>query len=420
MREELERRGFEESVKRQLNEVSETDLAKPPIAHNYPEIAARLLFFEQDGVRAFTGGPLDHRRYGINTSWLVPVEVEDKDGFSNFHLIYLNCNPKIAKDAPAYLSFARDVGLKVGDLSDPQSAGLHKLIMAGDLEPKIIIRPSMVGSLYYPRILSLLDMPSSDTVVSRLKKLVQVTGLNLQAPSIPKRLVDNLTIEFELYNEYPSFFMGVPERIYSEVGVIYAYSLVSPDDPWKYIQLFTDKPLEKMDKRPQIVLRTDSGCDIGQLYRDAGCDCRDQLIDGLKKIHRGDHNDLGGIVVHIPTQDGRGYGMNTKMETEGLKRAFRMPSNDRDDYVYPLNTVEAGEKVFGDYWDPRTFDGTARILTQIGFESVIVYTDNKAKVECLRRGGLKVEQRPTGTKGNEYNSQHIQAKHRTDKYFHQE
>lgn len=420
MHERVDRYGFQKSIERQLIDLSETGLSRPPIAPKYPEIAARFLFFEQEGVRAFTGGPLDYRRYGVNSSWLVPVEVGDNEGYTNFHLIYLNTIPHAAKDSPVYLSFASDIGLKTGDVLNPQAAGLYKLIMVNDLEPKVIIRPSLVGSLYYPKMSSPIDMPTSDAVIDRLNKLVRVVGLKLQTTFIPKRLVDNLTEQFVVHDEYQSFSMGTPERVFSEAGIIYVYSIISPDDPWKYMQLFTDKPLEKMDKASQVILRTDSGCDIGQLYRDAGCDCRDQLITALKNIHRGDDNNLGGIVVHIPTQDGRGYGMNTKMETEGLKRGFRMPSNDTDGYVFPMTTIEAAKKVFGEEWDPRTFDGVARILRQIGFRSVVVYTDNKAKVECLRRGGLDVEQRPSDTKGNEFNGHHIRAKHQTDKYYHYE
>lgn len=400
-----------------LGQLNDFELTQPPISPRYSEIAASLLVLDKEGVRAFNGGPFDFRGYGIEKSWLVPAEVEDHVGWTNFHILYLNCTPSDAENVPVTVSYAPELGLKVGDVKDKTVGWLHRSIMGGDQTPRIIVRPSLIGSLYYPKISTPLERPSSRVLVGRMKRLVKMLNLQLDTEKINVPAINRLTKGFSLYAEYPQFFMAAPRRVQSEAGFIYVYSIVSPDDPWKYFQLFTDKPLEKMDKRPQVMLRTDSGCDVGQLYRDMGCDCRDQLITALKNIHRGDDNDLGGIVIHIPTQDGRGYGMNTKMETEGLKKAERVVFNRQDGHIEPLNTVQAAEKVFGNDWDPRTFDGTARILVQIGFKSVIVYTDNKEKVACLRRGGLEVEQRPTGTKGNEFNSHHIRAKHRTDKYF---
>ncbi len=417
---EMERRQFRDKVGKLLNYLDDIELTKPPVSSRYPEIASKLLTFDREGVRTFNGGPLDFREYGIDKSWLTPVEVEDRDGWTNFHIIFLNCAPVDAANVPVEISYARNVGLKVGDVRDSSVGYLHRIIMGGDKTPRVIVRPSLIGSLYYPKISTTLDMPTPETLAHRIVKLKRVLKLNFDTDNISKNALNGLTRGFELYAEYPQFYMGMPEQIYSEAGLINKYPIVSPDDPWKYFQLFTNKPLEKINKLPPIVLRTDSGCDAGQLYRDLGCDCRDQFITALKAIHRGDENDLGGIVVHIPTQDGRGYGMNTKMETEGIKRGMAMVFNGQDENIEPSNTIKAAQKVFDEDYDVRTYDGTARILFQIGFRSVIVYTDNVDKVACLRRGGLEVERRPTDTQGNKLNNHHIHAKHQTQKYFHKE
>lgn len=419
MREDIEsaRACFQAHLATNLLEMPETDLQTPEVAPGYSKIAAKLLIQRENGVSVFNGGALEYRHYGIDTSWLLPVEVEDDKGYTNFHTLYFNCTPQDCDDVPVSVSYARTVGLKVGDVLDAGVQKLHRSILGGDKTPRIVIRPSLVGSLYYPRISSRLDMPTPELLVERLDRLAKVLALPLDVSSVDPASLQSLTRGFELWEEYPQFVMGDPEKIQSEAGIVYMYPVISPDDPWKYYQIFTNRHLDQINKQTPTILRTDSGCDIGQLYRDLGCDCRDQLISALKAIHR-ERKDEGGIVMHIPTQDNRGYGMNTKMETEGVKRGDRMIFNSDDDPRVALDTIQAANKVFGEDYDIRTYDGAGRILHQLGFRKIIMLTDNCKKVEGLEGAGLEVKRIATGTMGNGLNDRHILAKHRTTTYFH--
>lgn len=394
----------------------EKDSLLPPVGPNYPEIAASLLVQKENGVSVFNGGPMHYETYNLDDSWLTPVEVKDKQGYGNFHVLYLNCTPKDPKDAKVEFSQARTVGLKVGDVRDAQVRALHRTIMGGDPTPRIIVRPSFVGSLYFPNMAHRLVIPSVDTLRTRLGKLVQTLKLPLDAAAVEIDEEQLHESEFRTFCDYPTISMGKPEEIYSEAGHLYMYPVVVPKDPWQFYQIFTSNPLEEMDRAKPTLIRTDSGCDIGQLYRDMGCECRDQFIGALKAIH-GTDGDTGGMVIHVPTQDGRGYGMNTKMETEGIKKGVSMIYNRHNHEE--LDTVAAAKLVFGEkYWDVRTFHGTGRILKELGFHRINILTDNIPKVTHLRESGLLTDRIETGTKGNEVSRRHVDAKHKTDLYFH--
>ena len=183
------------------------------------------------------------------------------------------------------------------------------------------------------------------------------------------------------------------------------------NDPWKYYEIFTPRSIEKMSGN-DLLVRIDSGCDIGQIYDDRGCDCREQLHTALTDTQR-----LGnGAVIHIPSQDGRGFGAATKMETEGLKRGIKVATN--QDNPHPVDTIEAAQMILGTEFDNRTYEGAGMLLGMIGVGSIILQTDNRLKSEGLAVGGITVRRRPTNTKGVRGASRHIEAKHRHgDIYF---
>ncbi|MFA6527213.1 MAG: hypothetical protein WCT20_02200, partial [Candidatus Babeliales bacterium] len=58
-----------------------------------------------------------------------------------------------------------------------------------------------------------------------------------------------------------------------------------------------------------VTLRIDSGCLTGQLFNDRTCECKAQLELAMKDI-----SEIGeGLVICIPTQDGRGMGLPFKL-----------------------------------------------------------------------------------------------------------
>jgi len=89
------------------------------------------------------------------------------------------------------------------------------------------------------------------------------------------------------------------------------------DDHWeKYsviikaeINLETLNPI--FSQEDGLVLRTDSGCETGQLFGDLTCECCEQLKLAMQKIA-----EVGeGMIINIPRQDGRGMGLTFKLAT---------------------------------------------------------------------------------------------------------
>jgi GTP cyclohydrolase II len=190
--------------------------------------------------------------------------------------------------------------------------------------------------------------------------------------------------------------------------------VIKSKDNWKvyYIIYKTEDSLESLakEKKP-ILLRLDSGCVSGQIYDDQECDCLDQLHIALSELSENKKNK--GIIIHIPTQDGRGFGTAPKAETEIYKRGGRGKVNS----TLPLNTVDAAKLLYDtDNYDFRTFDGAAEILASLNIKSVFLMTDNKEKVESLKRSGINVTRKKTNTNKSSCIT-HIEAKKNSSLYF---
>lgn len=167
---------------------------------------------------------------------------------------------------------------------------------------------------------------------------------------------------------------------------IYVTDFILEDDPWHHYQIVSQKWITFWldNKSLWTIVRIDSGCDSGQIYGDDMCECREQLHEGIDAMLQ-----EWGIVIHIPTQDGRWYGCATKMETEGLKEWLAMMTN--GDHVQPMDTVKAAEHLFGAEYDIRTFHGAGKILHALGFRDVILLTGNIEKISHLASAGIRVE-----------------------------
>lgn len=193
-------------------------------------------------------------------------------------------------------------------------------------------------------------------------------------------------------------------------GEIYSYGLALDGDPWQYYEIFTPRKIESMPRK-DLHLRVDSGCDIGQIYDDRGCDCREQLHTALQEMQQAG----SGAVIHIPSQDGRGFGAATKMETEGLKRGIEVATN--AGRLVAVDTITAARMLLGEQFDIRTYDGAGQILGMLGVESVLLQTDNRLKTEGLTAGGITVARKPTGTNGANGSAHHVHAKHQHSKIY---
>ena len=266
------------------------------------------------------------------------------------------------------------------------------------------------------------DCPELTVLQNNLSRLLKNLNLKFDIESIDWSPI--LRQQSELAAEYEHFIITEPTVVHNEqIGKIYLYKLFSMEDRWFYYELITCNPLtfplssERLSKNLQI--RVDSGCDSGMIYDDAGCDCHSQLLDALELIKKND-----GMVVHCPTQDGRGYGFNIKMETEAHKRGIPVVFNAEN--PKPTGTLSVAKNLLGETYDIRDFQSIGVILAELGFQNVTMITDNKNKTSQFLMGGqsvnpnLVVNRQPTFTVENgncETCLEHVEEKHQDKLYF---
>ncbi|MCA9329697.1 hypothetical protein KDA11_03565 [Candidatus Saccharibacteria bacterium] len=371
----------------------------PGISEQYRNSLEELVFNQVDGVTQFLGGPLDlddNKRV-----WLSPVEVDDGESYSYFQLIYVNTDPvELQNDpsaAPVSLLEVDEAGYK---LTPPDHPGYIQLMnqFSGKMK-QILMRHCNTGMAYYPRAIT--PNLSKDTIDNHFNRLI--TALGIQEPEVSLTL--SKPADAETIDVRDNILVATHARKYNFRGSnVHSYGLMLEDDPWKYYEVFTPHEIEDMPKE-DILLRVDSGCDIGQIFDDRGCDCREQLHTALTQIQ-----EIGtGAVIHIPAQDGRGFGAATKMETEGLKRGIEVATNKGE--TTPYDTISAAQVLLGREFDIRTYEGAGRILGMLGVRSIFLQTDNRLKAEGLAQGGISVTRKPTNTTGARGAQDHIEAKH---------
>ncbi len=381
-----------------IAEYSRGDAADPEISDTYRTSLSRLVLLQELGTTHFLGGPLDLD--DSKSVWLSPIEVDDGEVHSYFQLIYVNTTPEESLNdskIPVSLLEIDEAGYK---LTPPEHPGYMQLMNQFVGKRKhILIRHCNIGMAYYPRSIS----PGLEAVKhdNHLERIIEVTGLHEPEVSIslgkPSEK-DRVPINTKVLDT-------VHARRYQFAGSeVHSYGLVLGNDPWEYYELFTPQPIEDIDKK-DVLVRIDSGCDIGQIFDDRGCDCREQLHTALSEIQ-----EIGnGVVIHIPSQDGRGFGAATKMETEGLKRGIEVATNKGDLRTY--DTITAARMLLGDEFDIRTYSGAGKILGMLGVESVLLQTDNRLKAEGVAAGGIKVTRKQTNTTAARGATHHIEAKH---------
>ena len=389
-----------------VNEIGNYDIA---VSDRYLDTLRGLIYKQSKGVTQFYGGPLHlgpSAEEDRGEVWLSPVEVDDGEAYSYFQVLYLNMRPEEFEEEPTvpvtYL-YVDEATHKLKGENHEHYQELTEYLYRP--EKGVIIRPATTGMAYYPRVVTpeqspeLIDRhmehlaralnlrdPSADLLLS------QATDQGLQSPEI-----DGIRILHARMENFGD-------------SNVYSYGFTLEDDPWKYYEIFSPKLLDDIS-HDNLLVRVDSGCDIGQIYDDKGCDCREQLHTALDAVQQeGD-----GIIIHVPSQDGRGYGAATKMETESLKRGIVGMTNPGDLTKY--DTVTAAVKILGkEVYDIRSYNGASRILKALGIRSVVLQTDNRKKVAGLASAGITVTRKKTGTEGRRGAATHIQAKHNTDDY----
>ncbi|MEC3957288.1 bifunctional 3,4-dihydroxy-2-butanone-4-phosphate synthase/GTP cyclohydrolase II [Nocardia sp. CDC153] len=146
--------------------------------------------------------------------------------------------------------------------------------------------------------------------------------------------------------------------------------------------------------------RVHSECLTGDAFGSLRCDCGEQLDAALAAVASAGR----GVVVYLRGQEGRGIGLLNKL------RAYELQDAGAD-------TVDANVRL-GLPIDARDYGAAARILTDLGVNSVHLLSNNPAKQAGLEANGVTVHTRiPLQTQPTEHNVHYLNTKR--DRMSHQ-
>ena len=128
------------------------------------------------------------------------------------------------------------------------------------------------------------------------------------------------------------------------------------------------------DPARPVLTRLHSECFTGDLLGSLRCDCGDQLRGAITEIAK-----TGAGVLLYLAQEGRGIGLVNKL------RAYALQDRGAD-------TFEANEQLGFDA-DERVYLPAAEMLRKLGYQRVLLMTNNPDKVAGLARCGIEVSER---------------------------
>jgi 3,4-dihydroxy 2-butanone 4-phosphate synthase / GTP cyclohydrolase II len=126
-----------------------------------------------------------------------------------------------------------------------------------------------------------------------------------------------------------------------------------------------------VDRCERVMVRIQSECLTGHVFESIICDCHGQLHDALDLIAA----EGCGVLVYL-RQEGRGIGLFAKLDSYALQ-------------AQGLDTVDANTAL-GLAADERNYGAAARILGELGVQSVRLLSNNPAKSAALLTAGVVV------------------------------
>lgn len=121
-----------------------------------------------------------------------------------------------------------------------------------------------------------------------------------------------------------------------------------------------------------VLVRVHSECLTGDVLGSRRCDCGPQLEASLHAVQQAGR----GVVVYLRGHEGRGIGLVAKLQAYALQDVGRDTVDANLDLGLPV--------------DARDYEVAAAVLADLGVGSVRLLTNNPAKVEGLRRHGVRV------------------------------
>jgi GTP cyclohydrolase II len=144
--------------------------------------------------------------------------------------------------------------------------------------------------------------------------------------------------------------------------------------------------------KEKVPVRLHSECLTGDVFGSLRCDCREQLELALEQLlARG-----SGVLLYL-RQEGRGIGLGNKI------KAYRLQE-------LGLDTIEANEAL-GFRADERDYAVAAGMLESLDVRSILLMSNNPAKIADLRVHGVRIEGRiPLEVSPNPYNAKYLETK----------
>lgn len=174
----------------------------------------------------------------------------------------------------------------------------------------------------------------------------------------------------------------------SRLGDFQVVAFLSPSDQKEHAALIHGDVAGK----ERVPVRLHSECLTGDVFGSLRCDCREQLELALTEISRME----SGIVLYL-RQEGRGIGFVNKI------RAYQLQEEG-------LDTIQANEAL-GFRADERDYAVAAHMLESLDVRSILLMSNNPAKIADLRLHGVRVEGRiPLVVPPNPYNKRYLETK----------
>lgn len=131
-----------------------------------------------------------------------------------------------------------------------------------------------------------------------------------------------------------------------------------------------------LDPAARPLVRIESACLFGHVFRSRRCDCGFQLQEACDRIGRD-----GGLVVYGIDEDGRGLGIEGHFRTYMLRQLQHMDTTE----VY---------RHLGVPLDQRDYTDIAQILSHFSLTDVRILTNNPRRLDFLERAGIRYERVP--------------------------